>query len=558
MDIYNRTKWLAISPTINEHPKNEYINYLSRRFIIDPHLMHWLYVQGFNTEEKIERLFFPTMSDFHNPFLLNDMKKALFRIIHAIKQQEKILIFGDYDCDGITATCILYKALKSFNANVSFRLPLREEGYGITEQTVEEAASKDISLIITVDNGSSAHDAVRRAKELGIDVIISDHHDILQGHPNCNAFINPKRTDNTYPFPDLSGAGVALKITEALYIAAKRPWHKHSGEYIELATIGTIADLVSLQGENRSICYFGLKRMNICPQPNLKKLFKALNIKSVSSSTIGFLIGPILNAVGRVHDPNFAVNILISNATTKTDFNNLIKFNKKRKDMTMVQYLLAEEDILENKLYNQNVIVVHGDYYKGIIGIIASRISEKFKKPSIVISECGTASCRGVNGSEFSMIDTLQRCSDLFKKYGGHKAAAGFSIETSIIDDLKRDIQNSAKQEGPIVPSLLYLCPLSIDSISNDFISDIDALEPFGMGFKKPNFFSGIVNPSYVTPFGMSQEHLNIYFGNKKVSAFSLGKCADQLRSKQISFLYTTQWNAKDEFMLQDIKLISK
>ena len=551
----NGTRWLPLEPSFKEHHQYEYLQYLSRRFIIEPQIMYWLFIQGFNNEEKLEKLFFPTTSDFHDPFLLNDMKIALVRIIKAIKQQEEILIFGDYDCDGITATTILYKALKHFNANVSYRLPLREEGYGITEQAVEEIAARNIGLIITVDNGSSAHEAVRKAKELGMDVIISDHHDILQGHPNCLAFINPKRTDSTYPFSDLCGAGVALKIVQALFIAAKLPWHKHAGEYIELATIGTIADLVSLQGENRSICYYGLKRMNLGPQKNLQNLFKALKIKNISSSTIGFTIGPILNAVGRVHDPNFAVRLLISNKTTESDFLDLIKLNQKRQAMTLNQYLIAEKDIIENQLYNQNVIVVYGNYFKGINGIIASRISEKFKKPSIVISECGTASCRGVNGSEFSMINTLQRCSHLFTKYGGHKAAAGFSIKSDRIDELLRNIQHSAKQEGPIRTTLQYLCPLPVSSLSYETQCDIDSLEPFGMGFNKPIFHSGSVIPQDLTHFGKNDQHLSIGFGKKKVIAFSLGKYLSHLKNKQISFLYTTQAYVKDSFLLQDIKL---
>lgn len=389
----NNIQWISLESTLESHPLKTKIHFFSQQFLIDPILMHWLFHQGFDNEDKLNDLFFPSINQFHDPFLLNDMKKAVYRIVKAIRKKEKIMVFGDYDGDGITATAILVKALTYFEADVSFRLPLRSEGYGITTNAVQEIAAKNISLIVTVDNGSSAHEAMKEARKRGIDVIVTDHHDILQEHPDCYAFINPKRFDNTYPFNDLCGAGVALKVVESLFNLSNRPWYKYAGPYLELATIGTIADLVSLRNENRVICHFGLKQLNLNPQPVLKKLFQLLKISHVDSSTIGFQIAPILNAIGRIDDPNLAVSLLLNPHTSMKDLKTLVEFNKQRKNLTNVQYQLVEKEIANNQLNKQNVIVVCGDFNKGIIGILASRISEKFKKPSIVISSCGTGSC---------------------------------------------------------------------------------------------------------------------------------------------------------------------
>lgn len=557
MNKYTSTQWESMGVPLEAHPDKPLIYYLSRQFCLDPKLMYWLYLQGYQCESKINSLFFTNLLDLHDPFLLNDMKKALYRIIKAIKTKEKILIFGDYDADGITSTTILYKALMHFNAQVSFQLPLREEGYGISPKAIEKISSQNVGLIVTVDNGSSANEAIESAKMHDIDVIVTDHHDILNGHPNCYAFINPKRTDSNYPFNDLCGAGVALKLVQGLFILAKQSWNNHAAPYIELATIGTIADLVSLHNENRTICRIGLQIMNTSPQPVLRKLFKILNISDVDSSTIAFRIGPIFNAVGRVDNPNKAVELLTNENTTETELKSFIEINKKRQVITNEQYQQAEQDIYKNLLHDQSVIVVNGNFNKGIIGIIASKISEKFHKPSIVISDCGTASCRGVTGSEFSMINTLERCSDLFLKYGGHKAAAGFSINYGQIEEFKQKVQYSAIQEGEIERKKLYLCPFPVHQISNELINEFELLEPFGMGFQKPLFFSGKVKPKSIETFGQNNQHLKMSFGGKKVTAFMMGTNLNQLRDKYVALLYSPLSYKHKSLLLDDLKVVS-
>ncbi|MEH7181101.1 single-stranded-DNA-specific exonuclease RecJ [Neobacillus vireti] len=548
------SKWYPHQPTIENHPQKNWIYYLSRRFIIDPNLMFWLFLQGYNTEHKIENLFFPSTESFHDPFLLNDMEVAVTRILKAIHNNEKIMIFGDYDADGITSTTLLYKGLKEVNSNVNFRLPLREEGYGISAAAVEQIAAQDFGLIITVDNGSSAHPAMKKAKEKGIDIIVTDHHDILGEYPDCLAFINPKRQDSTYPFNDLCGAGVALKLMEAIFKTLKRNWYYEMGDYIELATIGTIADLVSLTNENRAICHVGLKKMNMSPQSILQRMFQVLKLSYIDSSSIGFQIGPILNSVGRVDNPNIAVSILCNSQTSENEIRNLIAYNQKRKDMTIEQYMNAEKQIIEYQLNKEQVIVVYGDFNKGIIGIIASRISEKYKKPSIVISSCGTASCRGVNGTDFSMINTLTRCSHFFDKYGGHKAAAGFSINPEVIDSFKIAVQHSAEKEGLKIPVKQFLCLLPISTYNHEFTKDLQAIEPFGMGFPKPLFYSGRLKITSAQTFGQNNAHLSFAIGKNRVFAFSKGEYANRIINKEMGFLYSVQNNY---FSAEDIKYIN-
>ncbi|MGG3269856.1 single-stranded-DNA-specific exonuclease RecJ [Priestia aryabhattai] len=552
----NNIQWISLESTLKSHPLKTKIHFFSQQFLIDPILMHWLFNQGFDNEDKLDNLFFPSTKQFHDPFLLNDMKKAVYRIVKAIRRKEKIMVFGDYDGDGITATTILVKALMYFEADVSFRLPLRSEGYGITSSAVQEIAAKNISLIITVDNGSSAHEAMKEARKRGIDVIVTDHHDILKEHPDCYAFINPKRFDNTYPFNDLCGAGVALKVVESLFNLSNRPWYKYAGPYLELATIGTIADLVSLRNENRVICHFGLKQLNLNPQPVLKKLFQILKISHVDSSTIGFQIAPILNAVGRVDDPNLAVGLLLNPHTSMNDLKTLVEFNKQRKNLTNVQYQLVEKEIAKNQLNKQNVIVVFGDFNKGIIGILASRISDKFKKPSIVISSCGTGSCRGVNGTNFSMIKTLERCSHFFLKYGGHQAAAGFSVNVDCIPLFKEAVQHSAKKEQTqFTITKHYLSDFPIQSFSKEMANDLEALEPYGMGFKKPVFQSSIISPQKIETFGMYNEHFKFKVGKNEFLGFGKGPLLLEIKGKSVHFLYTLNSSSRLTFLIEDIKV---
>lgn len=268
-------KWIAATPSLYQHPDRVAIRYLARRFNLESVLILKLYQQGIVTEKTIADFLYPSSTHLHDPFLLPDMKKSVYRIIKAIQNKEKILIFRDYDVDGMTAAALLNTGLRFFGSNVTTQLPLRSEGYGLSATCIEKLPT-DVSLIITVDNGSSAHPAMQAAKRRGIDVIVTDHHEVLGEHPTCHAFVNPKRKDSTYPYTDLCGAGVAFKVVQALHELAKLDWHKYMWDYIEFAAIGTIADLMPLTGENRVITWLGLQKTNRCPHPILQKLFSLI------------------------------------------------------------------------------------------------------------------------------------------------------------------------------------------------------------------------------------------------------------------------------------------
>lgn len=551
-------KWIHFDTPLEQHPQFAKIIYLSRSSFINPILGHYLFAHGFNTEEKLSKFLLPDIAcDLHNPFLLNDMKKAIVRIVKAIKQKEKILIFGDYDVDGITSTTILYSALKRFKADVSFRLPLRSEGYGLSPDAIREV-EESTSLIITVDNGSSAHEAMQVAKSKGIDVIVTDHHEILGEYPNCHAFINPKRHDSTYPFSELSGAGVALKVVQAIYQVINRRFDRHFATYLELATLGTIADMMPMTDENRVICKEGLKIMNIAPHPVFKKIFEKNYVKNVDSSTIGFTLGPIFNSCGRIADPNIAVKILTADTVSDKYVDYLINLNKKRKEMTTSQFIMADEQIKKKQLHHDKIIVVFDDFHNGIFGIIASKITEKYKKPAIVISHTGTGSARSVNGTDFSIVNAIDGCSELLLKYGGHQAAAGLSIQPDVdkVELFRASIQEKSKHFVLTEPVQRFVSELHINQFSIDLFDDMECLEPFGINLPKPVFYCPSHSHSNCEVFGKNNDHLKLFYEKKHAISFFKGSYSKYInKRKPISFLYTTNCSKKRNFLIHDIQI---
>ncbi|WP_316572079.1 single-stranded-DNA-specific exonuclease RecJ [Neobacillus sp. YIM B06451] len=547
--------WAPFDLPLEVHPDKGLITYLARQFNIEPVLMHHLYVHGLKDEEALSVFLFPSLKDLHDPFLLNDMQKAVFRIARAIQRRERILIFGDYDVDGISSTALLYQCLKMFKANIDYRLPTRSEGYGLSALAVELFPS-DIALIITVDNGSSAHDAMGVAKRKGIDVIVTDHHEILGGNPDCLAFINPKRSDNSYPFTGLSGAGVALKLVQALFRAAKLDWTTYAPQFLELASLGTKADLMPLNGENRIICWFGLRKMNTRPQPLLKKLFTTLKVNYVDSSTIGFQIGPILNSCGRIDDPNRAVRALVNPTPSDQELCELIDLNKKRQELTSIQFRQIAQKIVENQWYKQKVIVVNGEFENGIIGIIASRITNSFKKPAIVISQNGTGSARSVNGTNFSIIDVIQKSSEHLTKYGGHQAAAGLSIDLSKFYAFNLSVQEAAKEQQLISPKVNYIGNISLSDFPIHLFDDLSALEPFGVAFPKPLFYSSPMVIKQYQTFGKNNEHLKLFIKKREAQAFFQGEFSSKLQGFSLTeLLYTPNCIKKKNFLINDLRI---
>ncbi|MDR6553972.1 single-stranded-DNA-specific exonuclease RecJ [Paenibacillus qinlingensis] len=534
--------WKHLDLPIDVHPQKAKILYYSRKYNLHPLVMLNLFCNGYDDTSKIEAFLFPTMDQLHSPFLFKDMKKALKRIVKAIVNKELIMIFGDYDVDGITSTAIMYKALKRLGAEVQARLPLREEGYGLTSRSVQNFPY-NTSLIITVDNGSNAHDALITAAQKGIDVIVTDHHEILDGEPQCFAFLNPKGEEETYPFKDLCGAGVALKVVQALFMILKdkNPLNNEIMEYIEYAALGTIADMVSLTDENRAICFKGLQKMNVAPCKVLKCFFSVLKIKDVSSTTIGFQIAPILNSCGRIDDPNKALEVFISEQPKHEDFKNMVNTDLLRKEMQKTQYSSLKETILQNNLNHGRIIAVHGQFHKGIAGILAARVTEEFKKPAIVIATDGTGSARSVHGTNFSMINTLTRCSRYLKRFGGHTAAAGLTIstESAHLKAFFLALQASAELEEDVEPVIRYLAEYPIEAWDKCIIDDFIALEPYGQGNPKPFFLASIKKVYQLETFGKASEHLKFTMDKKQIIGFGKANLLEEVASGHAEGLYT-------------------
>ncbi|WP_044784536.1 single-stranded-DNA-specific exonuclease RecJ [Bacillus thuringiensis] len=551
--------WKQLSIPFEQHPFQKRILYLSRQVNLDPLLGYHLFLQGMTTEEQFSSFLYPSVSQFHNPFLLNDMKQAVQRILTAIHQKENIYIFGDYDCDGITSSTILKQALEKLGGHVQTRLPLREEGYGLSPLAVD-TVPENTSLLITVDNGSSSHSAIQRAKKKGIDVIVTDHREVLRDHPDCLAFVNPKRKDNTYPYPNLCGAGVALKLIQALFITLKRDWIKETWNYIEYAAIGTIADVMPLTGENRVICWYGLHKMRTCPNPLIKSLREHLQLKYIDSTSIGFLIGPMLNSCGRISDPNIGSVILQKLEPTKEDIELLIHLNNKRKQVTSEQFQLAVKIIHQQLLEHDHLLVVQGDFHKGIIGIIAAKLSNHYKKPTIVLTQDGVGSARSGNGSKFSIIQAIQFGGKLLKKYGGHEAAAGLSIVPTQknIQQFRSHMQEAAKQQTNVKPVSYFISEFPIYNFPDYVFDDLIALEPFGNGHPKPTFRSQSVFSCGHSYFGKNKEHIQFFFSKKRAYAYSHAYLFQNWnRKNRMDVLYTPNSYEKHDFLIKGIQLIT-
>lgn len=444
------------------------------------------------SKEDIEHFVRKDPSLFHNPYLLKDMEKAVERIDDALENDEKITVYGDYDADGITAAYILYTYLKTKTENVSCYIPDRiDEGYGLNCDAI--ASLKGTDLIITVDTGITACEQVEYAKTLGIDVIITDHHTPLEQIPDAVAVIDPKQDDCKYPYKELAGVGVALKLVSALADCDNAIFEK----YCHIAAIGTVADLAELTGENRYIVRCGIDKLRTTDNIGIKALCSAASVDAlaISASTIGFTIGPMINAAGRVASAYTALELLLSDNPTDAiaTARRLCEENNRRKSE---EKSIAKEafNIIDNSpIKNDGVIVVSGDgWHHGVIGIVASRITERYYKPSIVISTDGSegkGSCRSVE--DFNLFEAISACSDVLSKFGGHKMAAGISLETDKIDIFRKRINEYSEKlltEEVLTPKLHIDCELDMAEFNTECIEKLAILEPYGLGNKTPIF----------------------------------------------------------------------
>ena len=489
-DILNRKKWIV------SECDRDIAAQIAENCGVDPFAAYLLVSRGMTDEFLVESFLYDT--DIIDPFTLPDMEKACERIRSAIDGGEKITVFGDYDADGVTSTALLYSYLFKAGANVDYYIPDREhEGYGMSVSSIELLKERGTSLIITVDNGISAIEEIEKAKELAIDVVVTDHHQAGDTLPDAVAIVDPHRMDCDCDFRDWAGVGVAFKLVSAL---ADCDGYDLLEEYGDILAIGTIADIVPLKGENRILVRSGLALLNEAYNNNtLRKGLSALieeagaNSNNMTSMAAAFRIAPRINAAGRMGSANRALKLLLTENDEEASFlaGEISTANAERQGTEGEITKSAEKYIESNpELKFSRVIVVDGeDWHQGVIGIVASRLCEKYGKPAIVISkseEVAKGSGRSIEG--FSLYEALSYCKDVLTQFGGHKLAAGMSIETKNIDAFRKLINEYAEKVQVPLPVLKLDCKLNPASISLDMLSSLNILEPFGAENPQPVF----------------------------------------------------------------------
>lgn len=479
------------------HGIYEKVHKISKECKISPLLAKVFLSRGIEEGEYIKTFLNPSMNDLHNPFLLNDMEKAVDRIISAVKSKERIVIFGDYDVDGVTSTAVLYDFLKNCGADVGYYIPDRkEEGYGLSIGAVQKVLDDGASLIVTVDCGITAFEEVKYIIENNVDIIVTDHHECKEELPEAYALVNPCRHDSLYPFKELAGVGVVFKLVKALTV--KMGLEDLSLKYMDLVALGTVADVVTLTDENRIIVKYGLKQINNTSNKGIKALIEVAGAKDklITAYTIGYVLAPRINAAGRIGDAERAVRLF-----TTDDENEAIAIAKELNEENIYrqeteQGILCDVlNTIENcvDLEKEKVIVVWGkNWHHGIIGIVASRIIESFHRPCILISVeegMGKGSGRSIEG--FNLFEALTHCSSLLEKFGGHEQAAGLSIKEENINEFRRLINEYADvhlMESDLVPKVKIDVEVTKEDISAESVKELELLAPFGAGNPSPVF----------------------------------------------------------------------
>lgn len=501
--------------TIKKHDHDE-VKSLANEMQVSPIIAALLITRGYETAEKARNFLNPSIADLHEPYLLKDMEKAVKRILQAIENEEKILVWGDYDVDGTTGTVVVRKALELLGAKSGFHIPHRfTEGYGVNIPMLEKAKERGYSLIISVDCGIRSFEPISWAKENGLDFIATDHHlpDQEHGLPDAFAVVNPNQNGCQYPDKNLAGVGVAFKLAHALL--REKDKEKYVRGFLKVVAIGTIADVMNLTGENRAIVSLGLKDLPKAVNYGLKALMEVADCTNeMTSYDIGFRIAPRINAAGRMDEARTIVDLLET-----TDFDEARRLaetlNSRNRERQQVQQKITELAILETaNLSDKKFIVVAGEgWHRGVIGLAASRIADKLYRPTIVLSiENGIAHGSARSIKDYHLLNGLDSCRELFEQYGGHAAAAGMKIKRENIELLQERLNEHATAnltEEDLIPELKIDAIVSSKTLNIDLVQQLKRFEPFGMGNPKPRFVTRdlILNEE---PRVMKEKHLKL------------------------------------------------
>ncbi|WP_429971197.1 single-stranded-DNA-specific exonuclease RecJ [Fructilactobacillus sp. Tb1] len=512
------------------HAEPAQIEELASQLGISQLIAQLLINRGYTDPDVIRHFLSPDLSDLNDPFLLHDMDKAVERIQMAVSEGEKITIYGDYDADGLTSTSIMYETLNEIGANVNYYIPNRfNDGYGPNIEAYRKIIADGTTLIVTVDNGVSGFDAIEEANKLGCDVVITDHHELPEKLPNAYAIVHADLSPD-YPFKYLSGAGIAFKVATALND------EEIPQEKIDLAAIGTVADLVSMTGENRAIVQFGLNVIHLTERPGLKALIKRAKLKlaDVSEEDIGFKIAPSLNAIGRMGDANLGVELLTTTDESLADKLAKIteKKNEQRKELVAQVAVAAEQQAETPENQQRKTLMLAGKgWHTGILGIVASRIAEKYHKPTVILGideTAGIAKGSGRSIEGFDLFKALDKSRDEMVAFGGHEMAVGLTVSLDKLATVSNQLEHVADTENLDItnkPVLKIDYEVSADDVNNKLYDELTVLSPFGVDNPKPEFAIKPNTLSNIMAIGADKSHLkfDILGNHSKIGAIDFG-----------------------------------
>lgn len=512
--------------------------------------------------EQAERFLKPDWSDLPDPFLLPDAGVAVNRLLQAMERKEKILVYGDYDVDGVTSAALWYLALSKLQANVQAKVPHRKrDGYDIRLPVVEEAYRQGVSLILTCDCGIQAHDVVERARELGIDVIITDHHEPGEAVPRALAVVNPHLPNSRYPFPNLSGVGVSYRLGEAMVQAKGLQPYNYRNHFLDLATLGTIADVMPLVEENRVFARYGLPALPQSKRAGVQALLEVSRVprdKPVAMRQVQFALAPRINAVGRLDDAAIALELLTTDNPSRARelAQELEEHNLRRRGEQQRILEQALEQVARRDVASEWVLVLAGDDWdKGVIGIVASKVLEQYHRPTVMISidpECGVGRGSARSIRPYDIFRAIEQRRDLFIECGGHTLAAGFSIHTEHIEELREHLNRLAHEwmsPEDLLPRLDIDADIEPADITPSLVDQIALMEPFGHGNPEPLFLSRGLTILEKRRVGNDGTHWKLTVRGEALPptgciAFGMGDYDDRFEvGDEVDMVYTPQWN---------------
>ncbi|MBQ0008299.1 MAG: single-stranded-DNA-specific exonuclease RecJ [bacterium] len=582
-----QNQWIIKRLSPEEEEKQ---NFIANALGISPVMAKLLVQRGISTFDEAKAFFRPELTQLHNPFLIKDMDKAVERLNKALQKKENILIYGDYDVDGTTAVALVYKFLQSYvhPAQLDYYIPDRyKEGYGLSKEGIDYANEHDVKLVITLDCGIKAIERVEYAKSFGIDVIICDHHTTDDILPNAVAVLDSKRTDDNYPYKHLSGCGVGFKFMQA-FAQSNNIDFAHLEQLLDFVAVSIASDIVPITGENRILAHYGIKRLNEHPSKGLQAIIDTCGLTNkqehknghssdITINDIVFKIGPRINASGRMKSGREVVELLVSNDDIQAHkiSNNINCYNEERKDIDKTTTAEAEKIIIERGDIEQKrtILVYNSEWHKGIVGIVASRLTEKYYKPTIVLTKANglvSGSARSVHG--FDLYKAIDSCRDLLENFGGHTYAAGLSLKEENLEEFTTRFEKYVSEnieESQLTPQIEIDSVLKFAEITPKFIRILRQFEPFGPGNTRPVFCTRRVfdynGSSKIV--GKGNEHLKLELTDDSSEnvmngiAFRMASfCQDLKVFNPLDIVFTLEDNTfngttNTQLMIRDIKV---